>query len=130
MELIYTNQDYGNQIKQANQAISDLSVYEFEKYFKQLKKIKRVATLKSHRAAIVHALKITHKKRLIESEKFLELIEFLEEFKTGKVALGIQEKNKMETFTEYEFYLFLRRYTNCTKEECKQIAKEYINRKS
>jgi len=55
MELIYTNQDYGNQIKQANQAISDLSVYEFEKYFKQLKKIKRVATLKSHRAAIVHA---------------------------------------------------------------------------
>jgi len=93
MELIYTNQDYGNQIKQANQAISDLSVYEFEKYFKQLKKIKRVATLKSHRAAIVHALKITHKKRLIESEKFLELIEFLEEFKTGKVALGIQEKN-------------------------------------
>ena len=93
MELIYTNQDYGNQIKQANQAISDLSVYEFEKYFKQLKKIKRVATLKSHRAAIVHALKITHKKRLIESEKFLELIEFLEEFKTGKVALGIQEQN-------------------------------------
>lgn len=52
MELIYTNQDYGNQIKQANQAISDLSVYEFEKYFKQLKKIKRVATLKSHRAAL------------------------------------------------------------------------------
>lgn len=40
MKLIYTNQDYGNQIKQANQAISDLSVYEFEKYFKQLKKIK------------------------------------------------------------------------------------------
>lgn len=69
MELIYTNQDYGNQIKQANQAISDLSVYEFEKYFKQLKKIKRVATLKSHRAAIVHALKITHKKKAYRVRK-------------------------------------------------------------
>lgn len=101
MELIYTNQDYGNQIKQANQAISDLSVYEFEKYFKQLKKIKRVATLKSHWAAIVHALKITHKKRLIESEKFLELIEFLEEFKTSKASLNqviFLEKNKMEIY--------------------------------
>lgn len=93
LELIYTNQDYGNQIKQANQAISDLSVYEFEKYFKQLKKIKRVATLKSHRAAVIHGLKTTHKKGLIESEKFLELMEFLKEFKTGKVALGIQEQN-------------------------------------
>ena len=62
MELIYTNQDYANQIKQENQAISDLSVYEFEKYFKQLKKIKRIATLKSHWAAIIHALKQLIKK--------------------------------------------------------------------
>lgn len=93
MKLIYTNQAYENQIKQANQAISDLSVYEFEKYFKRLKKKVRVATLKSHRAAVIHGLKTTHKKGLIESEKFLELMEFLKEFKTGKVALGIQEQN-------------------------------------
>jgi hypothetical protein len=59
-----------NQIKPTNQAISDLSVYEFEKYFKQLKKIKRIATLKSHRAAIIHALKQLIKKGLSSPKSF------------------------------------------------------------
>jgi nitrate reductase assembly molybdenum cofactor insertion protein NarJ len=59
-----------NQIKQENQAISDLSVYEFEKYFKQLKKIKRIATLKSHWAAIIHALKQLIKKGLSSPKSF------------------------------------------------------------
>lgn len=104
INLIYTNTDYSSQIKLANQNITDLSVYDFEKYFKRLKKTCRVATLKSHRAAIIHALKVTHKKGLIESEKFLELMEFIKEFKTGKVALGIQEQNIL-TNTEIDLLI-------------------------